>query len=97
MGAGVSSMNRLRKALVMRAYNLRKPGETLHDFFKKHTYRKVSVLPIFILISLSHLSEDGQLYISLFAVKKALSVNAQWVDELFHNVLGGNVSALLSF
>jgi hypothetical protein len=44
MGAGASSMNRLRKALVMRAYNLRDPGQTLEDFFKAYTYRKVCCL-----------------------------------------------------
>lgn len=44
MGAGVSSMNRLRKALVMRAYNLRDSEETLEEYFKKYTYKKVIFL-----------------------------------------------------
>jgi hypothetical protein len=41
MGAGVSSMTRLRKTLVMRAYNLRDEGQTLEDFFKEYSYCKV--------------------------------------------------------
>jgi hypothetical protein len=34
-------MPRLRKTLVMRAYNLRGEGQTLEDFFKEYSYRKV--------------------------------------------------------
>jgi hypothetical protein len=41
MGAGVSSINRLRKAIVLRAYNTREENETLEDQFRKHTYKKV--------------------------------------------------------
>jgi hypothetical protein len=41
MGAGASSMNRLRKALLMRAYNIRNSDETLEEQFRKHAYREV--------------------------------------------------------
>ena len=42
MGAGASSMNRLRKAILMRAYNVRNSDETLEEQFRKYAYRKVS-------------------------------------------------------
>jgi hypothetical protein len=41
MGAGVSSMNQMREALISRADELRQPGETLDEFFEQYTYRKV--------------------------------------------------------
>ena len=45
MGAGASahttpsSLNRLRKALVMRSYNIRKSDETLDELFRPHAHR----------------------------------------------------------
>lgn len=47
MGSGVSII-RLRKALVIRAYNLRKPEESLDDQFEKFTYTKVDDTSIMI-------------------------------------------------
>jgi hypothetical protein len=41
MGAGVSTVNRLRKAIILRAYNIRDKNETLEEQFKRHTYKKV--------------------------------------------------------
>mmetsp|Transcript_21437 Transcript_21437/g.31058 ORF Transcript_21437/g.31058 Transcript_21437/m.31058 type:complete len:520 (+) Transcript_21437:166-1725(+) len=74
MGAGASSINRLRKALIMRAYNTRNADETLEEQFHKHTYRKGDIL-----------------YISIQDVKRALSVDAQWVDQLFERAMGCDV------
>ena len=42
MGAGASSLNRLRKAVLMRAYNVRQSDETLEEQFRKYAYRAVS-------------------------------------------------------
>jgi hypothetical protein len=37
MGAGASTASRLRKALVIRAFNLRSPNESLEDQFQPYT------------------------------------------------------------
>ncbi len=42
MGSGVSSMLRLRKTLVIRAYNLRGKDETVEEQFSKYAYPKVT-------------------------------------------------------
>ena len=44
MGAGASAANnnRLRKALILRAYNVRPKGQTLEDQFMKFSFKKVS-------------------------------------------------------
>lgn len=41
MGSGVSSLVRLRKALVIRAYNLRGADQTIEEQFDKYAFRKV--------------------------------------------------------
>jgi len=41
MGGGASSLIRLRKALVMRAYNLRNSQQTLDEQFRPFSYRLV--------------------------------------------------------
>ena len=74
MGAGASSLMRLRKALVIRAYNSRKKEETLHEQFFPYAYRKNNIL-----------------YISLDDVKRVLSLDAPWVDELFKRCVGDMV------
>eukprot|EP00607_Mallomonas_marina_P006258 CAMPEP_0182439088 /NCGR_PEP_ID=MMETSP1167-20130531/86206_1 /TAXON_ID=2988 /ORGANISM="Mallomonas Sp, Strain CCMP3275" /LENGTH=413 /DNA_ID=CAMNT_0024632689 /DNA_START=93 /DNA_END=1334 /DNA_ORIENTATION=- len=43
MGAGASSLMRLRKTLVLRAYNTRKNDETLEEQFRRYTYKKDSI------------------------------------------------------
>lgn len=67
-----SSLNRLRKALVMRAYNIRKSDETLDELFRPHAYRSPSI---------------SGYYISVSSVKKILSENAPWVDLLFQQII----------
>ena len=41
MGGGASSLIRLRKALVIRAYNLRSAEQTLDEQFRPLTFRHV--------------------------------------------------------
>jgi hypothetical protein len=40
MGGGVSSIGRLRKALVIRAYNLREEGESIEEQFLEHAFQR---------------------------------------------------------
>lgn len=46
MGAGASSQNRLRKALVIRAFNTRSENETIEEQFSRFVYKKNGVLYI---------------------------------------------------
>jgi len=41
MGGGASSLIRLRKGIVMRAYNLTTSKQTLDEQFRPHSYRQV--------------------------------------------------------
>ncbi len=41
MGGGASTLIRLRKALVMRAYNLRNGAQTFDEQFRQYAYRYV--------------------------------------------------------
>lgn len=74
MGSGASSQNsRLRKAIVIKAYNCRQSEETFQEQFKKYAYRK---------------NAKSKLYISLAKVKVALGLDASWADSLFKNTIG---------
>lgn len=65
MGAGASShtspsaLNRLRKALVMRAYNIRQSDETLGELFRPHAYRSSNVFYISVSAVKKTLAEDA--------------------------------------
>ncbi len=80
MGSGVSSerntQSRLRNALVLRAYNVRSKDITLEEQFAEYAFRK---------------EQGGVLYISIDNIKKVLSVDAPWIDDLFHTLIGSNV------
>jgi hypothetical protein len=79
MGGGVSSLSRLRKAIVIRAYNLRKPDETLDDQFRRFAVRDV----------------DGVLYISFDNIKRCLLMETKeydWVDMFLQHSFGTEVS-----
>eukprot|EP01041_Mallomonas_annulata_P008592 gene8592-17721_t len=78
MGAGASSLMRLRKTLVIRAYNTRKGDETLEEQFKPYIYRKT----------------NNKEYISLEDIKSALSLDAPWVDDLFKRCIGETITEL---
>ena len=86
MGSGVSSSStmRLRKAIIMRAYNLRKADETLDEQFRVYSKRDPS--------------QDNKLTITLQDVKKCLQLDdeALWtsVEDLFHHCMGVSVSKL---
>jgi len=71
MGGGVSSLARLRKTLVIRAYNTRKKDQTIEDQFIVHSFAR-----------------DGKTRIKIDDIKKALSVDAPWMDELFETLVG---------
>jgi hypothetical protein len=80
MGAAASTGNsilRLRKALAIRAYNVRDSEETLDEQFKKFALRKPG---------------ETRLYITLVDVKRCLEVepDSLWVDELFKRCTNGN-------
>lgn len=85
MGSGVSSSStmRLRKAIVIRAYNLRKPDVTLDEQFRPYAEK-------------GHLNK---LTITLENVKKCLELDdgALWtsVEELFQHCMGVTVRKLL--
>lgn len=69
MGSGASTLNRLRKAIIIRAYNLRPEDQSLMEQFLPFTYQK----------------EGQGLYITLANVKKCLSLDSgdyQWMVDL---------------
>ena len=75
MGSGGSTLNslvRLRKAICIRAHNLRAADETLEDQFAKYSFKK----------------NDNKRYICLQDVKQALSTDAPWIEDLFRNLIG---------
>lgn len=79
MGAGASSLNRLRKAVVIRAYNLREPDATVDDQFRRFAVR----------------AADNSLYITISNVRKCLGMESkehEWVDDLLHHAFGTQVS-----
>ena len=85
MGSGVSSSStlRLRKAIVIRAYNLRKANESLDDQFRSFAKRDYS--------------NGNKLSITLGEVKECLELDdgPLWtsVQELFHHCMGISVRA----
>lgn len=79
MGGGVSSLNRLRKAIVIRAYNLRKPDDTVDDQFRRFAVR----------------GADGVLYISFENIKRCLVMETkeyEWIDQFLHRSFGTEVT-----
>lgn len=82
MGSGASSLARVRKALIIRAYNLRKNDETLDEQFRKFSYRNPA----------------GQLCISLNDVKNCLDIEPgeyTWIEKLFCHSLGEGAVGLI--
>ena len=82
MGGGVSSLSRLRKAVVIRAYNLRTLEETVDTQFRQYATR----------------GTDGALHISIDAVKRCLKMDTkeyEWVNQLFQLMIGGEVCELV--
>jgi hypothetical protein len=80
MGGGVSTTNsisRLRRTLVIKAYNLRRSDESLDDQFRKYT----------------HKNADNVLFLSISAIKECLAFdsNSLWIDDLFTQCLGPEV------
>ena len=72
MGAGISSL-RLRKAIVIRAYNLRKGNETLEEQFRSFAWR----------------GDDGIMYISLLDIKSCLCfAEISWADDMIKRLIG---------
>ena len=116
MGSGAStdragssnSVLRLRKALVIRAYNLRRKDETLHAQFKKFAHQKATSKKDSSVAIINGKSQagSGALYISMDNIKKCLSLDGRsspstdsngsetcsWVDDLFLYTLGATVS-----
>jgi hypothetical protein len=81
MGSGTSSIARLRKSLVIRAYNLRQPDATIDQQFKSYAKRK----------------DDGNIYISFSDIKTCLQyTNANstcWLDDLLQIIANCTVGA----
>jgi hypothetical protein len=78
MGGGASSLTRLRKAIVIRAYNLRAADETVDDQFRRFAQR----------------GGDNVLYISLEDIRRSLNMETkeyEWVDHLFQHLFGAQV------
>jgi hypothetical protein len=75
MGVGVSSL-RLRKALILRSYNLRKEDQTMEEQFSH----------------LGERGEDGEYYISLDGVKDYLGFGeSSQVEGTYRRLLGGSL------
>lgn len=73
MGSGISSLARLRKAVLIRAYNLRASDQTLIDQFMPFTYQK----------------DGKGLHISIHQIKKCLKMDSpeyKWVEEVLQAV-----------
>lgn len=87
MGGGISISFRLRKALLMRAYNVRSKDSvilTIEDQFRPYAFK----------------SNDGKLEISLESIRKCLNLedSANWVDNMLKEVLNqDNQLQTLSF
>ena len=80
MGAGASSLARLRKAIVIRSYNLRKPGESVDEQFRHCATRDA----------------DNGLCIGIDDIRKCLSMESkeyEWIEHLFKHTFGGQVRA----
>lgn len=78
MGGGASSVSRLRKSLVIRAYNMRKRDDTFDDQFRKYAFKK----------------EDGTHCISVKDIRLCLQLESgeySWVDDLFIHSFGAAV------
>lgn len=78
MGAGASTVARLRKTLIIRSYNLRKRNETADEQFRPYAMRK----------------EDRQLYISIQDILRCLdmlSSEYEWVEKSLRQSLDGEV------
>jgi len=76
MGGGSSSLHRLRKILIIRAYNSRPEGITLEEQFLKFT----------------EVDQKGQRVLTVSAIKQALGLkpndkSALWLDELVKTYL----------
>ncbi len=82
MGSGASSLLRLRKALLIRAYNLRSADETIDDQFRKFSYRNA----------------DKQLCIAISDIKRCLNMEPGeylWIEDIFgHGVTNNGMVGL---
>jgi len=81
MGGGASSLIRLRKAIIIRSYNLRKPDETVDQQFRRFAVR----------------GEDGVMIISLHNIRNCLEMESKeydWIDHLFLRIFGGQVTTV---
>lgn len=70
MGSGASSLIYFRKALLIRACNLRKPGQTLDEQFRKYAYKGI----------------DKQLRITIVDIRRCLCMEPGeylWIEDLF--------------
>lgn len=96
MGAGASSqttpssLNRLRKALVMRSYNIRKSDETLDELFKPHSYRASNGAYISVATIKSTLSEDAPWIDLLFEQMVGKDVGDLEFHSFIHFLETGN-------
>ena len=84
-GASTSSTMRLRKALIIRAYNLRKADETLDEQFREYARRDSTL--------------DNKLTITLLDVKNCLQLEdgTFWssLEDLFRHCMGVSVSIII--
>ncbi|KAJ1434185.1 hypothetical protein B484DRAFT_394164, partial [Ochromonadaceae sp. CCMP2298] len=81
MGAGASALPRLRKALVIRSYNLRAPDETIEEQFRVYAFRDAR----------------NVLHIKLSDIKLCLGMDSgeyMWVEDLFQHTFGAQVAEI---
>jgi len=74
MGGGSSSLLRCRKIIVIRAYNARRPEETLSEQFEK----------------LSKIDGSGRKVLAVQDIKVAISLDQSWFDDLIVRICSGN-------
>lgn len=92
MGSGVSTLARLRKSLVIKAYNLRSEGQTLDQQFREYAFRKPGE-------SSTGSTGSTTYYITFSDVKKCLQLNNSsnsWVDDLF-KMFDESLSEMINF
>ncbi len=84
MGSGVSTQQRFRKAIVIRAFNLRPIDQSIEEQFMPYTYLK----------------RDQQLYINVELIKQCLKIGKDeypWMEHFFQALMNQkNISQQVS-
>lgn len=75
MGAGASSLDRLRKSVIIKAYHKRQSGETIDTQFRPLAIRKKGRLLINLYTVSSYLNLEENILCSLIGIDKRMNVS----------------------